>query len=648
MATIQLAPDRPGRADSGFKTWLLEGAVQAHQDAVHVSHQAPWYKVMCLTGLDYFSSLGFQPGIAALAAGLLSPLATVFLVLLTLLGALPVYRRVAVESPHGQGSIAMLERLLPWWQGKALVLALLGFAGTDFIMTITMSASDATEHILENPFAPHWIEGQNVAVTLVLIAVLGAVFVKGFREAIGVAVALVVSYLALTAVVTAVALQHVAASPTVIVNWRDTLVAQYTDVPRMLLISWLVFPRLALGLSGFETGVSVMPLVRGCPTDTSAQPTCRTHNTWKLLTLAALLMSAFLLTSAFTTTLLIPQEEFEEGGRAYGRALAFLAHEYLGDGFGTAYDLSTIFILWFAGGSAMAGLLSIVPRYLPRYGMAPDWARAVRPLVIVFTILAFIVTILFGASVQAQAGAFATGLLVLITSASFAVTLAAKEDGQRLGTVVFAVITLVFVYATLANIAGRPDGLKIALFFIGAIVVFSLISRALRSTELRTTEVEFDERAERFIQEAARQGTIRVIANQPDERNTREYLLKEREEREASHIPRGDPVLFLEVTVKDPSDFATKASVKGEEIGGHKVLLAESASVPHGLAATLLAMQDQAGERPHAYLGWGEDNPLKFLARFLFFGEGDIAPVTHEILRRSDPNPRTRPVIHVG
>src|ERR1700754_3015620 len=178
---------RPDAAEGTLRSWLLEGLQTDRKQIEHGRHvKHPWWRVMCLTGVDYFSTLGYQPGIAALAAGLLSPLGTLFLVALNLVGALPVYRRVAAESPNGQGSIAMLEKLAPQWWGKLFVLALLGFAGTDFVITMTLSAADATAHILENPFVPDFLAGERVPVTLFLLALLGGVFLLGFSEAIGV------------------------------------------------------------------------------------------------------------------------------------------------------------------------------------------------------------------------------------------------------------------------------------------------------------------------------------------------------------------------------------------------------------------------------------------------------------------------------
>ncbi len=639
------------RASERLKTWLLGDL--GHDANVHGPHrrpaedvQHPWWKVMCLTGVDYFSTLGYQPGIAALAAGVLSPVATLLLVLLTLFGALPVYRRVARESPNGEGSIAMLERLLSWWQGKLFVLALLGFVATDFMITITLSAADATAHVLENPFVPKLLEGHQVGVTLLLIALLGGVFLRGFTDAIGIAVGLVATYLALNLVVVVVALGHVLADPAVVADWRNLLTTRYSSPLLMVAVALIVFPKLALGLSGFETGVAVMPLVRGDPGDTPERPEGRIRNTRKLLRTAALIMSGFLISSSFTTTVLIPHREFEEGGQASGRALAYLAHRYLGGGFGTAYDLSTICILWFAGASAMAGLLNIVPRYLPRYGMAPEWTRAVRPLVLVYTAVAFAITVIFRADVVAQSGAYATGVLVLMSSAAVAATLSARRRASPRWRA-YAAITLVVGYTAVANVIERPDGVRIASFFILAIVTTSLVSRATRSTELRVTAVRLDPLARQLVDQAAA-GEIRIIANEPNERDEAEYREKEREEREDNHIPPADPVLFLEVTVLDPSEFESSLEVTGEVRFGYRILRVESSVIANSIAAVLLHVRDQTGKQPHAYFGWTEGSPIVNLLRYLIFGDGEVAPVTREVLRKAEPDLARRPRIHVG
>jgi hypothetical protein len=638
---VDLVPKRYRRK---LSKWLLK---ENRAEKGEHEHKYPWWKVMCLTGVDYFSTLGYQPGIAALAAGALSPIATLILILLTLLGALPIYKRVAAISPHGEGSIAMLERLLSWWQGKLLVLCLLGFVATDFIITITLSAADATAHIIENPLVPEFLDGHIVGITLVLIALLGFVFLRGFQEAIGIAVFLVIIYLLLNFITIGVGAYKIWQEPSLISSWQTALFKENSNPLVLLGIAAIVFPKLALGLSGFETGVAVMPLVQGDRGDTEQKPKGRIRNTSKLLMVAALIMSFFLFSSSFVTTLLIPAAEFQPGGKASGRALAYLAHNYLGDSFGTLYDLSTISILWFAGASAMAGLLNIVPRYLPRYGMAPDWARATRPLVLVYTAIAFAVTIFFRANVDAQGGAYATGVLVLMSSAAFAVTLAARNQRSRRGSIIFSLITLVFIYTTIVNIIERPDGVKIAGFFIGAIVLTSLASRVWRSTEIRAERIEMDETARRIIEIEAKH-KIRIIANRRNEGDEREYFLKEREVREDNHIPSTDPVVFLEIEISDASEFFEKISIKGEYVGDYRILRARSAAVPNAIAAILLEIRDRTEQIPHAYFGWVEGNPVQYLMRFLLFGEGDTAVVTREVLRRAEKTPELRPVIHVG
>ena len=678
MAAVHVL-NMPKKARGWFSNWMYEGRQDVEgpfeSESKHQKH--PWWKVMCLTGVDYFSTLGYQPGIAFLAASVLSPVATLVLVLLTLFGALPIYNQVAKESPHGEGSIAMLEGLLSRWKSKLFVLVLLGFLATDFVITITLSAADATAHVLENPFVKGKFEflEHPVVLTLVLVGLLGAVFLKGFKEAIGIAVVLVGVYLLLNLVTVAAGIIQVIEHPELFQDWETALLATKTSggfggVAAIVGISLLVFPRLALGLSGFETGVAVMPLVKNPK---------RIENTRKLLMTAALIMSFMLISSSFITSVLIPAEEFcprtdcglsadisddvqefcacgpnelasravREPGRANGRALSFIAHEHLGEVFGTIYDLSTVLILWFAGASAMAGLLNIVPRYLPRYGMAPEWARATRPLVLVFTAICFAVTIVFRADVDAQGAAYATGVLFLMSSAAVAVTLSAWRNHSRWKWA-FALIACVFAYTTIANIFERPDGLKIASLFIFTIVAASFVSRAMRSTEVRIDKIVVDEAADEFIAELNLAGEIRVVTNRRETGDITEYRFKEHEKRIDNHIPSTDQVLFYEIETGDASEFKGKLKIRGIDVGGYKILRTEAPAVPNAIAAFLLFLRDRTGKIPHVYFGWSEGNPLMYLARYILLGEGDTAPVTREILRQAEPDPELRPNVHVG
>jgi hypothetical protein len=619
-----------------FADWFfsdLERPQSAHAPGDTTKH--PWQRVMCLTGVDYFSTLGYQSGIAFLAAGLLSPVATLVLVLVTLFAALPVYNRVAAASPYGQGSIAMLEKLFPGWTGKVFVLVLLGFATTDFIITMTLSAADAAAHFVHNPYTPHSLQNQ-MNVTLFLLAILGAIFLKGFKEAIDLAVVLVGIYLALNLIVTLVSFVHVLLHPHLVLDWKNAIFARHGSLLSIIGISALLFPRLALGLSGFETGVAVMPLI-DCE-----NLEARISNTRRLLKTAAVIMSVFLMATSIVTTLLIPAADFQEGGPADGRAMAYLAHRYLGNGFGTLYDASTILILAFAGASAMAGLLNLIPRYLPGFGMAPEWARASRPLVLVFLSVAFMVTGLFHANVDAQGGAYATGVLVLITSASFAVTIAARTVLSRLA---LGVVSLIFIYTTLVNIYERPEGLKISCMFVFTMVFLSLVSRAFRSTELRIT-VELDSQAQALLAESANK-TVRLIAWNPYN-TSKDREQAKMELRQLHGLVHDESIYFIEVERGDTSEFTETIAIQGSREGPNRVLRARSPAVANAIAALLIQIKKTTGCIPQVYFHWADIDPIINLMRFVFLGEGDTAPLTHEILRRAIKDRTQRPMVHVS
>jgi hypothetical protein len=597
---------------------------QGAQPAAH-SHTHPWYLVIWLTGVDYFSTLGYQPGIALLAAGAVSPVATAILVAVTLLCALPIYIQVAGRSYAGLGSIAMLEHILPGWWGKLMVLILLGFATTDFVITMTLSASDAARHATQNPYLHHVLGDANLSLALILLALLAAVFLRGFKEAIDLATWVCVPYLLLNVVVLTRALFVAAAHPLAAPHWREALRAQ-GDWKHLALTAAILFPRLALGLSGFETGVSVMPLIAGDPGDETAErPAGRIRNTRKLLAAAALIMSVLLLVSSFVSALLVPKEAWREGGAASGRVVAWMAHEYLGNLFGSVYDMSTILVLWFAGASAMAGLLHLVPRYLPRVGLAPEWVAYARPLVLVLFGINVCVTLIFRANVEAQGGAYATGVLVLMFSAAVAAAISLWKEGRRALSCYCWAVVLVFGYTTGANIVERRDGIIISSIFIFVIVTISGISRYLRAQELRAGGHTFSSpQSEQLWNTISERRLSLVPVRSLDARFCASRMATLRR-----HYELKGEVAFVHVALLDNrSEFLSPLVISVRyENGSYLVEASQAVAIANALAYISELLKPSA-----LYMGLSRQNLMRQSFRYFLLGEGETGLMVYSIL----------------
>ncbi len=632
----RIALPLPMRATAKPETWLGKFLLQDEEFGPQKvkSHEYPWYKVLWLTGVDYFSTLGYQPGIALIAAGFLSPVATVFLVLITLFGALPVYSQVAKRSFAGQGSIALLETLFGGWTSKIVVLVLLGFAATDFVITMTLSAADAAVHAIENPILHPYLDGHEILITCLLLFLLAAVFMRGFKEAISLAAAIAIPFLVLNLIVLLVGLKHIIDRPELLNQWMTGLWAtgSLTDI---LIVAALVFPKLALGMSGFETGVSVMPLIKGEATDPEeTKPTERIRSTHHLLLAAALIMSSFLLLSSFVTACLIPPQAYQAGGPASGRAIAYLAHELLGEFFGTVYDVSTILILWFAGASAMAGLLNLIPRYLPRFGMAPRSIAFRRPLVMVLFFITLLVTWFFKADVEAQGGAYATGVLVLILSASVAVAVSFKREHRKskvksdlIKSFFFWAISALFLYTLIENILIRPDGAIIAGAFILLVIFSGALSRYLRATELRVSELAFkDEESWQHWQDI----TFKKVHLAPTVTNTEEARKhKERQLRKYYHIK--GPIAFTHVHLVDNrSEFYSPLRTRVRKVGDNYIINVYGALAVANSIAYISELLDPLS----IFIGLTRQNLMTQALKYLFFGEGETGLLIYTILVR--------------
>lgn len=619
-----------------IQTWFHHGGEMSQQRREQVVER-PWYAVIWLTGVDYFSTLAYQAGIALMAAGLLAPLATAVLALVTLVGAVPIYMMVARRSYAGQGSIALLENLLSGWWGKLLILGLLGFAGTDFVITMTLSAADAARHATENPFLHPYLGDHTFSITIVLLLLLAAVFLAGFHEAITLAMIVGIPYIVVNAILLAKCTDVVLADPSLWHNWRNGLSTMGSPA-HILIASIIIFPGLALGLSGFETGVSVMPLIKGEGRDVKP-PAKRIRNTHKLLLSAALLMCVLLMISSLTTTFLIAPPDYQDGGPANGRALAFLAYRYFGKGFGTVYDVSTIAILWFAGASAMAGLLNLIPRYLPRFGMAPRWMAFSRPLVLVLLVIDLAVTWYFNANVDRQSGAYATGVLVVILSAAIAAAIALTRErreaataaglqtkGINWGALYSWAIAIVFAYALVENVRERPDGIIIGSIFTVSLIIVCFISRYQRQGELRVRHITFYDAESEKLWAELQTKHVNIVA--VDSSSTIRFETQRDEI--TKHYRTEGPLAFIHVGLLDNrSNFYEAPMVRIERMGDqdYTIQVKEATVIANTIAYVALVTRAQS-----IFLRLKGEPSLGQALRYFLFGTGAVGLRVHEIL----------------
>jgi hypothetical protein len=666
-------------------------------------YHAAWPLAIGVVGLDYMSTLGYVPSIAFDAAGRLAPLVCLAVVAVTLLGALPVYCYLAGRSPSGQGGIALIEKLIPGWFGKTLLLFVLGFAAADLIFTRTFSTADAAEHLIHGPhpqlqdtlnrLGQHWdankgdapdavkkfsakyTSRQFVVTVGLLIAgtVIGLIFIRGFqRSFIRLAIVTTGLYMLLTGLIVGAGLYKLAENPDRFEAWWSAVEAgdwqakhatHTGDAPashrEIAAASARLFPHAALGLSGFEMAMLLMPLILGRPDDGQDRPRGRIRNTRKLLFVSAILMGISLVGSSLVTTIFIPPEAFRIDGQAQNRALAYLAHggrlegfaegetlaPILGLSFGTVYDLTTVWILCLAGVGVGITLAKLVPPYLQKLGMEFEWSKKIGAMTMIFVVIKLVVTVFYSAGVDEQRSAYTMSVLVVFTAASFSSVLDAWKSRSWM-TILFLPALLVFGTSTVRTVIDRPSGLWITLAFIGIVLVISIATRAYRSTELRFRGFEFDTDESRIEFEKLKTADFPILV--PHRPGQHTLAQKEVEIRSSHRIPAEMPVVFVVADLGDPSDFFQLPLIRVcREEGRVVIQVSRCVSIAHTIAAIAIEMS-RVGVAPEIHFGWSDENPITANLHFVMFGHGNVPWIVYRIVRAAPLPDNQRPRVMIG
>ncbi|HEX7377871.1 MAG TPA: hypothetical protein VF278_12195 [Pirellulales bacterium] len=662
-----------------------------------------WWLVLGLVGLDYFSTLAYLPSIMVRQAGPLAPLAAIFMTLVTLGLVLPVYAYVVGRSPQGQGATGLLERALPGWGGKFVVLVLMGFIAADFVLIRSLSTADASTHVLANPhwhevveqsmpddgqvsdwlgprlwkhLAPSWT--RQLGLTLVLsVLAFGLLWLlhDGFtRKILWLALAVTVAYLILSGIVIGSGLVYLAGHRELIEQWwRQALmhggVLRKTEgvhslVWRLLAAVVPTFPQMALAISGFELSMTVAPLVQG-KADDAGDISGRVRNTRKLMAAAALLMAVYVTAAVFVTTILVPQRGEGFIQSAEHRTLAYLAHggatadgtdfthinRLAGRRLGSAYDGCAVLVLCLAGASSVIALRDLVPASLHRAGMELDWAHRHGVMMHLFNGIIVVITLLFQASVSAQQSAYATSVLALLAGAALAglADLSRRWERSRwrpFVTAPFVFCCALFSAMLLLAVYQNGSGAVIAMSFVVAILTTSGFSRWMRSTEMRFRGFAFTDEATRRRWNEMRELDFQVLA--PHRPGLVSLAEKDAEVRRKHRLPADAYLVFIQVFLGDPSEFHRQPLMHIEHEDGLEVIrIRHAVSVAHVIAAIGLEFC-RVGTPPEIIFGWSHETPLAANLNFLLWGEGNVPWMVQEMVRRAQPDEKRRPRIVIG
>lgn len=663
---------------------------------------SPWWLVLCLVGVDYFSTLAYLPSLAVQAAGTLAPLGALVVVFVTLAIALPVYWYVVGRSPHGRGGIGVIERSIHGWKGKLLVLVLLAFVATDFVVTQNLSTADAAEHLRGNPWFASWLDrligeqivprlpldqewcrwlhglcDRQLVLTLVLSLITFAFWMYWRRVSPRVflrwAAVVVLFYLTLNALVIGSGVYYLAtAGRPLLHQWMNEVHAVLPKAGQgglgagsLLALALAVFPHMALGLSGFELSMAVAPLVKGAPSDADRNPAGRIRNMRKLLVTAAVIMAVGLVTSISLATILVPAEAYLPRGTAVHRALAYLAHggtladgrsaaalnPLFGPAFGAVYDVCSVWILCLAGASVAIALHDFIPDYLKRLGMEMEWAHQIGLKLRFFNVILLVVAVLFRARIEALQWVYTTSVLTLLANGSLAGWLEVRERcrGSKWRIPAELPLTIAFTFflamAVMTVLISRA-GIEIALAFGVGILITSALSRWMRSTELRFSGFRYaDDATQKRWDEMCRLEFQVLVPHRPGACPRGEKQLRIRKQH---RIADDVPMIFIEAQLGDPSDFFQAPLMRIEREGNVDVIVVTGCvSIAHVIAAIALQMS-KCGRPPEIHFGWSNERPLAANLNFLMFGEGNIPWMVRELILRATPDDAHQPQTFIG